>query len=1238
MAHQRAEQGPALIATLVVTLALAVLPANAQSRRVLVADGAAQTLAAARSETLDILFRDGTSVLVGPGGTIRTRVGERIEIDSTSAVMRIARGQPGLAKPVVITTPHATLRLTSGSGVVAVADASTRAFLLIDGAMRVERAGQGRELYRAGFEVAATAAGPGRPRRMAEGEMVEALERISPGLGRVLGAADPVPVIVSQNATATTSPLVASRVVSDATSAEDTAASGAACDPRKEALAGLGGCDLPVDDVTLGAIRQPGGGDGGGAGGSGGTGGSGSGGGTGGGGGSVPVADFETGFGGLGLAGLYDVSSEPIGVVAQTGTSISDDNDGNAPLVFQSFGEPIEASLGDALGLLDLANDSAKFFAGTAPGFDPATSARDAAIQDLADVLPPLFLGPLVSYINSNGFGYFQRRRAVGPTTNAVIAGDTWQAFAVPRGSAELVGAVTDGFSDRPFQYLLGFPASTGAPSLGLTFFAPLESVGGLVLRKPTDETGANIFRLSEIRNATFFEEQFFEFDFNGDGVIDDGEGDFEFAPFIDYEDAEQHVGYALDFAGPFNGRGADNFLLVEVIEAEDAFESDPDTGFRQFAAGFTFDNESDFNTVNESIEIGLANDARPIAGGSRLVFAAGDLDGFVTGSPDTSFALAFDPGVATVDRFALTSSLSAFFAAEGTFSRTLSAITAPRDGRAVVNARAFLPADAWLDLLPPAEADMRDITDSGLLVVNPAAPMVDISGLDTVTPDSVVPGGADSRLLHADFGLRQLDGRQVSSISATIGEVDFRLYAEEQLRGVTREALIESAEAPGDPETGAPPPPAEYLNLSVDAVLSARTIGSSNDGTGRASTLAFSDWTSTSAGGGNPHIDTDFSGGADPGRLGFFVLQNAGSTIDDVVSDERVSFESGRFAPVGSDPERPDQEFGALRLGIATTDNTRELTTTDRRDGRFADPGGRGLIGYAQGFVESENGTAPQVGLAPLARIADGPNLAIAVPDADANTISGALAVPGRAAPIAFGGTGEIYGRPVDLGTFVDDLTWGMLSNEDGTQMAMISAEPVARELRGQFETSGGGEVPIPARDPVGKLGGGIDEAYEYAQWGFFFGDVVDTEGARRHVHLGTFAAGEAIDRSVLATASGTATYAGHAIGNVYDRGAVYTSVGTFSDTFDFDTRTGTPQMDFDRRSYSGSSSLNLADGVYSGSVAGGDRTGALNGRFVGGMRDGQPNALVGGFEIQNNSASPDSAYRAVGTFAGEK
>lgn len=1229
MAHGRADQGPKLIAAVVVSVALAALPAGAQSRRVLVADGAAQTLAASRAETLDILFRDGTSVLVGPGGTIRTRVGEHIEIDSTSSVMRIARGQPGLARPVRITTPHATLRLTSGSGVVAVADASTRAFLLIDGAMRVESAGQGRELYRAGFEVAATAAGPGRPRRMEEGEMVDALERISPGLGRVRGAAAPAPVIVSQNASEPVSPLVASRVVPDETGEEETAASGGACNPGEEASAGSGGCDLPVDDAILGAVRQPGGGDGAGGGGNGGTGG--------GGGETVPTVDFESGFGGLGLAGLYDVSSEPIGVVAQTGTSISDDNDGNAPLVFQSFAEPIGASLGDALALLELADAAAENFIATEPDFAPDTSPRDAAIEDLAFFDASDFQA-IVSYIDSSSFGYFQRRRAVGPTTNAVVAGDTWQAFADPGETADLVGAVRDGFSDRPMQYLLGFPAGTGAPSLGLTFFAPLSSVGGLVLRKPTGETGANIFRLSEIRNATFFEEQFFEFDFNGDGVIDDGEGDFEFAPFIDYEDAEQHVGYALDFAGPFNGRGADNFLLAEVIEAEDAFESDPDTGFGQFAAGFTFDNESDFNPIGTSIDIGSANDARPIAGGSRLVFATGDIDGLVTGSPDTSFSLAFDPGVATVDRFALTSSLSAFFAAEGTFSRNLSDITAPRESRSVLNARAFLPADAWLDLLPPGEADLRDITDSGLLVVNPAAPMVDIAGLDTVAPDTVVPGGAKSRLLHADFGLRQVDGRQVSSISATIGDVDFRLYAEEQLRGSTLLSLIESAEAPGDPETGAPPPPAEYLNLSVDAVLSARTIGSSNDGTGRASTLAFSDWTSTSAGGGNPHIDTDFSGGADPGRLGFFVLQNAGSTIDDVVSDERVSFDSGRFTPVGSDPARPDQAFGALRLGIATTDNTRELTSTDRRDGRFGDPAGRGLIGYAQGLVETENGTAPQVGIAPLARIADGPNLAIAVPDPDANTLSGALAVPGRVAPIAFGGTGEIYGRPVELGTFVDDLTWGMLSNEDGTQMAMISAEPVARELRGQFETSGGDEVPIPARDAVGKLGGGIDDAYDYAQWGFFFGDAVDTEGARRHVHMGTFAAGEPIDRSVLATASGTATYAGHAIGNVYNRGDVYTSVGTFSDAFDFDTRTGKPQMDFDRRSYSGSSNLDPTSGVYAGSLAGGDRTGALNGRFVGGMRDGQPNALVGGFQLQNNSASPDSAYRAVGSFAGEK
>ncbi len=134
--------------------------------------------------------------------------------------------------------------------------------------------------------------------------------------------------------------------------------------------------------------------------------------------------------------------------------------------------------------------------------------------------------------------------------------------------------------------------------------------------------------------------------------------------------------------------------------------------------------------------------------------------------------------------------------------------------------------------------------------------------------------------------------------------------------------------------------------------------------------------------------------------------------------------------------------------------------------------------------------------------------------------------------------------------------------------------------------------------------------------------------------MHLGTFAAATPIDRAVLDTASGTATYRGHAAGNVMNGGAVYSAIGTYSDTFDFDRRRGSTMLDFDSRRYGGSSSLDSA--TYRARLSGGDRQAALQGQFGGGMENGRPRAVTGGFEI-SNGRSGGSAYRATGIFAGE-
>jgi hypothetical protein len=602
---------------------------------------------------------------------------------------------------------------------------------------------------------------------------------------------------------------------------------------------------------------------------------------------------------------------------------------------------------------------------------------------------------------------------------------------------------------------------------------------------------------------------------------------------------------------------------------------------FENAPIDLVFDSESfisiDTNGDGEIDEVRRAIRPHP-TDETRVLFAAGDLDGVIGLERGATGLVA--------SRFLITPGVTDQIVGDAV------ALMLPDLDRvdATRSARGFLRRETWTDL---GAAKLSDITDRGLYVVNPSQPLIALTHAGQAAPGTVVPGGAEAAVLHADFGLAYVGAQQVSSISATIGKIDFRLFIEKD-------------------STIAVP------HLAVDAVVSAKTVASSSARDGKASTLITSDFRSTAAGGGNPNIDDDKRDGADPGRLGFFVFQNAGQVFDDIAAPSPRTLPGGVERPLGADPQASDLRYSLIRLASAS-----DSFVPDLRNGFSG-----GLAGYATGWVEIERNNGGSIELAPFARIDDGPNLEMSDPDQDLNLLTATITHGGR--ELSFGGPG--------LSAYVDDLTYGLLSTEPESAMAIISAEPIGRELSGRFKTTEGAIVPIPIRDPKNHARHPQDKPYKHVQWGFFFGDAITREGRRQHMHLGTYAAGSPIDRAQLDQARGTATYQGHAIGNVYNGGKVYSSVGTLTERFDFNRRAGETTLDFDRRKYAGTSKL--SGEAYSSSVATRDRSGRLNGRFVGGIsgRPRQPNALVGGFELMNRSARPRTAYRATGTFGAER
>lgn len=485
-----------------------------------------------------------------------------------------------------------------------------------------------------------------------------------------------------------------------------------------------------------------------------------------------------------------------------------------------------------------------------------------------------------------------------------------------------------------------------------------------------------------------------------------------------------------------------------------------------------------------------------------RFIFAAGDVDG----TPNTAFA---------VHHFFLSAG------SEGYGQKS--------PARAVASGiRAFLRNETALGLT---------LADTGVLVAGRGAGSI---------------GNEQNALLHADFALAGSGATQRSTISLTIGNVNY----------ITQ------------------------TDGSRDAIVEGRTVGSSHDNTRRSegkaegATLLTSPLFSTAAGGGNPDVRMS-------GRAGYLVLENFNPAA--AVSDDNA----GGEAPLNG----PEVNYAMLRLATATG-------TSSIQGGRTSD----GLNGYVAGLVEVQTGSG--IGIAQLDSGDTAQGLTLQT-DAANNRVaaSASLITTGAAQSITLGGlTGE---ESKGESAFIDNDRFA--ARDAGGNVALVNGELVRAGL------------PAEVQAQIAN--------YQHLQWGFFFGDVVATPGSREHAHLSTWIAGKVPNAGDLPT-SGTATYGGHAIGNVYNNGSLYTAVGSYQNSWDFGKRQGSVTMNFDNATYSGTTVLTNGTADFSGRVDSTNRVGGVFGTFVQGGSDPAA-AQMGRFSINETSGDP---YRASGTFGAEK
>jgi hypothetical protein len=337
----------------------------------------------------------------------------------------------------------------------------------------------------------------------------------------------------------------------------------------------------------------------------------------------------------------------------------------------------------------------------------------------------------------------------------------------------------------------------------------------------------------------------------------------------------------------------------------------------------------------------------------TRYLFATGDID-----SRSSNFAKAF-----SVDRFFISAGLENFEQKD--------------QGRTVADGiRAFSRSETGLGL---------KLADTGLLVVNP--------GRESLA--------AKSTLLHADFGLEGTGSGQQSTISVTLGKVDYKIT----------------------PCIGCEFP------QSVEAVVDGQTIGSSHGtiaGVNGATVGFSSPIRSTAAGGGNPALNRE-------GYAGYFVLENYDPTPQD---PGEAPLMGGTEKPLGGSGN--DQTYAYLRLATATGSSQPTLRNEST------------LNGWMGGLAEFENGSS--IGLTQIDSGDIPDNVTIQTSPAN-NTVKATFSLQGQVAGQFT--TFNLGGLNVDgTSAFVDDNRFAARSSNNGSGVAMVSAD-LFRDANGNLPPS---------------------------------------------------------------------------------------------------------------------------------------------------------------------------------------
>lgn len=293
-----------------------------------------------------------------------------------------------------------------------------------------------------------------------------------------------------------------------------------------------------------------------------------------------------------------------------------------------------------------------------------------------------------------------------------------------------------------------------------------------------------------------------------------------------------------------------------------------------------------------------------------------------------------------------------------------------------------------------------------------------------------------------------------------------------------------------------------------------------------------------------------------------------------------------------------------------------------------------RALSGGFGGLMYTTAQTTPYIATGGTFVSTDAPNNRIQA------TLSGSAQSPSsgiNTLSLQYGGlTGNAGGREA----FIDDNTLAVLESQVNPQQIngrtlVVNGDP---NQAGKLYLVSSGAAGAPAA----LLPSGASYCQcQFLQWGYWGGDLRtgnSTDSSISRIdrgHINTWVAGVATplaDLGALQSQSATASYAGHAIGSVFNNGASYLAAGGFNGSYNFGTQTGTMAIsNFDGHSFAASGKAPLTGANYTFGLTSPGVKGAINGTFFGPMA-----AETGGNFAVQTTVGP--AYLASGIFAGKR